>query len=84
MCIATCGVSHPQTLTVLHNLGVDLRRQGRHVEMEPLYREALDTVLALPGTAAERILQDMGQLLHEEKLRRGPSVAAASRAPHMV
>lgn len=84
MCIATCGVSHPQTLTVLHNLGVDLRRQGRHVEMEPLYREALDTVLTLPGTAAERILQDMSQLLHEEKLRCGPSVAAASRAPHMV
>ena len=68
--------------------------------MEPLYREALDTVIGaaaggvpqqahgsgsfVPGTAAERILQDMSQLLHEEKLRRGPSVAAASRASHMV
>lgn len=77
---AELGNAHRDTLEALNALGLQLRSQGRHLEAEPLYREALEGFRALYGddhadTLSMRgnlalVLQDQGKFDEAEAMLR--------------
>ena len=62
---AKLGEDHPQTLVSLNYMAFLLRAQGRLVEAEPLYREALEKSL---GAQLQRSQWDFGQWIWSHTL----------------
>ena len=59
------GEDHLDTLPSLNNLAMVLQAQGRLVEAEPLYREALEKS---PGAQLQRFQRDFGQWIWSHTL----------------